>query len=105
MQTNSLSRKRRKYSAKRDFITYYLQEYYSAKEFSSIFYSHNVVVSQIPFLQKIYDFYEKDYNDNPEKYKSNPRNYKLKCARHVVNILEVILIKTKNRIREIDKLI
>lgn len=105
MQTNSLSRKRRKYLAKRNFITYYLQDYYLSKEYSNIFYSNNIVTSHMPFLQKIYDAYENDYNDNPQKYNSNPNNYRIKCAKHIVKILENMLIRTKQRNKEIDKLI
>ena len=103
MEANSLTKKRRKYNSKINTVKYYLQDYYSNKEFSILNYDNNIATTHYAFLNDIYNHYDEDFKSNPQKYDYDINIKNKKRTIHVVHILESILIKYKKRINEIDK--
>lgn len=103
MYNISLTSKRRKYNQKINFVKYFLNDYYTNKEFSFLNYPNNIATTYYHFLNDIYQSYDDDFKQNPHKY-NNDNNTKIsKCTIHIVHVLESILVKYKKRIKEIDK--
>lgn len=90
MDAKSLMAKRRKYNHKIKNIRYYLMNYYNCKQLSFLQFKskRNFALSEYPFLSKYYQ------SNSPEI-----------AAKIAVKILENILVKCKQRIKELDKAI